>query len=128
MNETTALCALCRAVDEAASEVRRVYDTHLTHSEHFVVLPSVGPITPGHVMVVSRNHARNLAFMGQSVIEEYKCLVQSISNRSGFRGLLEGEHGASVDSPGGACITHTHVNLIPGFDYLVDELQLEFPI
>lgn len=127
MNKTTALCALCRAVDEGSSEVRRVYDTHLTHSEHFVVLPSVGPITVGHVMVVSRHHAPNLAAMGKGIIDEYKSLVERISYRSGFGELLEGEHGAAEDSPGGACITHAHVNLIPGFAHRVNEVQLDLP-
>lgn len=127
MDKTNALCALCRAVDYAASEIRPIYDTHLTHSEHFVVIPSVGPITAGHIMAVSRSHAPNLAALGQSVIDEYNHLVKLISNRSGFGELLEGEHGAVENSPGGACITHVHVNLIPGFAHLLNELKLDLP-
>jgi diadenosine tetraphosphate (Ap4A) HIT family hydrolase len=91
------------------------------------VIPSLGPVTAGHVMVVSRSHAPNLAAMGPSVIDEYNALVESISARPGFGDLLEGEHGAAADSPGGACITHTHVNLIPGFGYLLDELEFTLP-
>lgn len=127
MDETTMLCALCRAVGGGSSEVRRVYDTHLACSESFVVLPAVGPIVAGHVMVVSRTHAPNLAAMGPRVIAEYNDFVQSISHRPGFSELLEGEHGASADSTGGACITHCHVNLIPGFANLIHNLQLDLP-
>ena len=127
MDEPETLCALCRAVDEEAREIRRIYDTHLTVSEHFVVIPSLGPVTAGHVMVVSRSHAPNLAAMGQSVIDEYNALVESISARPGFGDLLEGEHGAAADSPGGACITHAHVNLIPGFGHLLNELEFTLP-
>ncbi len=127
MNQTTGLCALCRAVDEKAPEVRRVYDTPLLASSSFVVIPAVGPITPGHVMVVSRNHSPNLGSMGQTKIREYRSLVESISKHSGFGELLEGEHGASADESGGACITHAHVNLIPGFSHLVDMLELNLP-
>jgi diadenosine tetraphosphate (Ap4A) HIT family hydrolase len=126
MSESS-LCALCRAVNEGASEIRRVYDTHLASSEHFVALPSVGPIAVGHIMIVSRIHAPNLASMGHSAIEEYKSLVKSISSRDGFARLLEGEHGASANSTGGACITHCHVNLIPGFADRINDLIFDLP-
>jgi diadenosine tetraphosphate (Ap4A) HIT family hydrolase len=112
----TTLCALCRAVDERALS-RPDFDSHLYATPHFVVMPAVGPITPGHVLVVSRHHLPNLGAMGPSAITEYCALVSYISSLPAYRSLnvLEAEHGASVSDGGGSCITHVHINLIPGF-------------
>lgn len=128
MTGTTGLCALCRAVNEEAIEVRRVYDTHILSSDSFVVIPAVGPITPGHVMVVSRSHAPNLAALGRATIQEYESLVESMAKHPQLGNeLLEAEHGASGNESGGACITHAHVNLIPGFSHLADVLDGNLP-
>jgi diadenosine tetraphosphate (Ap4A) HIT family hydrolase len=117
VNSVDQSCALCRAVDERLAKGRRHYDTHLYSSANFVVIPSVGPIAPGHVMVVSRLHLPNLASVGASEIYEYNSLVGFVAKRKPYSssGLLEAEHGSSQHDSGGACITHVHINLIPGF-------------
>lgn len=56
-------CTLCRIVDERRGAQRPLYDTHLLETPTFVVIPAVGPVRPGHVMVVSRSHIPNLASM-----------------------------------------------------------------
>jgi diadenosine tetraphosphate (Ap4A) HIT family hydrolase len=108
---------LCRAVSESPAEGRPIFDTHLFHSSELVVIPAVGPICVGHVMVVSKQHLSNLASFSESQSEEYEALIASISKLPGYsrENLLEAEHGSSSSESGGSCINHLHVNLIPGF-------------
>lgn len=125
----TTRCALCHAVEEQPTKERKIYDTHLLWSENFVVIPSVGPLAPGHVMVVSRDHFPNLACMGADRIQEYQSLVNRISQRKPYSDgkLLEAEHGSSIGDSGGACITHVHINLIPGCGSLVNMFDSLLP-
>jgi len=41
--------------------------------------------------------------------------------------LLEAEHGSSEHESAGACITHVHINVIPGFGPMVDFLDGKLP-
>src|SRR5437016_4295162 len=112
----TTLCALCRAVDEHFADVRPEYDTHLYVTPSFVVIPAVGPVTPGHVLIVSKQHLPNLASMDTAALGEYKALVERLRQKPCYSNTvcIEAEHGASLVDAGGACITHVHVNFIPG--------------
>jgi len=109
------LCALCRSVDPQFSEVRPSYDTPLITTPRFVVMPAVGPIVPGHVLIVSKEHLPNLAAMGEDALKEYRELVVTLRERDIYSNevCIEAEHGASEHDQGGACITHVHVNFIP---------------
>jgi hypothetical protein len=69
-------------------------------------------------MIVSRDHSPNLASMGPQGIQEFKAVVDHISNRPGYDEMLQAEHGASSNESGGACITHVHINVIPGLSHL----------
>ncbi len=122
-------CTLCRVVDESLASNRPLYDTHLLTTASFVVIPAVGPVRPGHVMVVSRSHVSNLASMPSAGLDEYNELVQMLS-RDHSRGLddvLEAEHGGADGERGGACITHVHVNLIPHAGPLVGMFDGKLP-
>lgn len=80
-------------------------------------------------MVASRKHAPNLASMGAPTVTEYNSLIDAIALRLGYPrdDLLEAEHGSSESDSGGACITHVHINLIPGFGCKVDLLDGRLP-
>jgi hypothetical protein len=73
-------CALCLALRNQRSDHTSLENTSLLESEHFCVLPSVGPFVPGHVMVVSKEHYRNLATMGMPRIDEYRNIAQELSH------------------------------------------------
>ncbi|MGE0680738.1 MAG: HIT family protein [Candidatus Binatia bacterium] len=115
MNE---LCALCRALRDRSGPNKqpKVENTILFETERFVVMPCLGPLVPGHVQIVSREHHPNLAAMGKVAIAEYDQLTCSLAEKDPFagQGILEGEHGATRDQKGGACVIHTHIHRIPG--------------
>jgi diadenosine tetraphosphate (Ap4A) HIT family hydrolase len=113
-------CVFCQAQGTETSS--RPENTKLMSSDRFVLMPALGPLVPGHVLLVSREHALSFASMGQSVVVEYERVVDAVAARYAIprRELLEAEHGASDKHSGGGCIGHTHINLIPGLGNLVE--------
>jgi len=109
-------CPFCRAVSNLERGLpSRLQDTPLWKSQNFVVLPSVGPLTLGHVLVVSREHCTSLSSMGFAALREYDSLRKYVARMDGlYKGnLLQAEHGAASDKRGGTCIVHAHVNWLP---------------
>lgn len=115
-------CRLCRALEP--SEEPAIENTILFQSKRFVVLPALGPLSLGHVHVVSREHFPNLGSMGPDAIAEYEQIAEHLRHRPLFsKGFVEAEHGATDEaSKGGACVIHTHVHWIPGFHECYSEI------
>jgi diadenosine tetraphosphate (Ap4A) HIT family hydrolase len=110
-------CALCVAVAEAARGAdAQLQNTKLLETSQFIVLPSVGPLVPGHVMVVSKAHCESLASMGAEAIREYESLSVRLRSAPLLQNgdPLEAEHGSTADDKAGACVIHTHVHWVPG--------------
>lgn len=110
-------CVLCEAVDEALSpgDPGKPYNRLLREpagASRFVVMPTVGPLVEGHVMIVSREHCHSLAAMGPEAIAEYEALTRSLI--AGTGGVLEAEHGGTTYGNAGSCVDHAHVHLLPG--------------
>src|SRR5260370_20018224 len=95
-------CTLCKVVDAGLVNQRPVYDTQLTGTTSFLVIPAVGPVRPGHVMVVSRSHVSNLASMPSAALVEYNELVRTVSrdDAHGLRDVLDAEHGGAEGERG----------------------------
>ena len=124
------ICALCVAsADATAPDASFLHNTALAESHRFVVLPSVGPFTPGHVMVVSKLHEYSLLAMGCDAFQEYDVLAERLRRLPVWDGTvpLEAEHGSTDADKAGACVVHSHVHWIPGggrhFDILARQLR-----
>ena len=119
-------CALCTAVDDGLGTVEPeyIYNTPLYESESFVILPCIGPLVMGHVMVVSKTHKPNIGKMSTDSIKEYEKLRKHICNSLDIykSNLLESEHGANKHNSSGACIVHTHIHWIPKWGRDIDIL------
>ena len=65
------LCALCSAVADATRYTEPfLYNSKLFESDRFVVVPSLGPLVPGHVMIVSKEHRESLASVGPAALKD----------------------------------------------------------
>jgi len=114
---TPSNCALCvAAADATTSEQPFLHNRKLLETPRFVVLPSVGPLVPGHVMVVSKVHSHSLASMGPEAILEYESLATRLRKAPLLANgdPLEAEHGSTAADKAGACVIHTHVHWLPG--------------
>ncbi len=115
-------CVFCEALTNRKSALE---NTELLGSQHFVVIPALGPLTVGHAMIVSRKHYPSLASLGATGLSEYQDLVNQLrrSAPSLLGSSLEAEHGGTHLDPAGACIAHAHINLVPSSDHLADMLD-----
>ena len=116
IESTEGLCALCCAVADATRYAEPfLYNSKLLETDRFVVVPSLGPLVPGHVMIVGKAHQESLAAMGPIALDEYNELAMKV--RSGpllhDSNVLEAEHGSTPSDKAGACVIHTHVHCIP---------------
>ncbi len=108
-------CLFCRLQNPSRQPLHPVdYDCTLHETAHFLVTPAIGALTVGHVLIVSRQHTPGLAYLSPEALDEYAEVVRVVASHSGGGRLLQAEHGGSHDHPGGGCISHTHVNCIPG--------------
>ncbi len=119
MTDVSERCRLCEAASESTSESRHpstIANQHLISSAHFVVVPALGPLSVGHVLVVSKEHASSIASLGEAALEEYEQLAEQIRQKLPFRttGGIEIEHGSTSSDCAGACIVHAHVHWLPG--------------
>jgi diadenosine tetraphosphate (Ap4A) HIT family hydrolase len=114
-------CVFCQALEDGVSDrVLPSYNTTLGSTDNFVVLPALGPLKKGHVLVVSRAHFPSLGSMTDTAIDEFQQLIDAVRPQYDALGgnILEAEHGSTNTNSGGSCIIHTHVNLIPGLGHL----------
>jgi len=99
------------------SDSLKPWNEILFESNNFCVMPCIGPLVMGHVMIVTKFHSTSLRLTDLPVRDEYNHLVATLREHPILRkyGLLEAEHGPSESDLGGACICHTHIQIIPTF-------------
>ncbi len=127
----SAICALCVAVADATRHPSPfLHNQKLLETDRFIVLPSLGPLMPGHIMVVGKEHRDSLASMGREAFEEYERLANQLRVAPFLRDgePLEAEHGSTATDKAGACVIHTHIHWLPGLGGYLDEFQKRLPL
>lgn len=110
-------CALCGAADDKRLVIDGVnVNTILGRSGNFVIVPALGPLVVGHVLVVSAEHKAGLRYLPPADQQDYEILRMQLRSYCKKLGdtLLEAEHGARDASLRGPCIRHAHVHILPG--------------
>ena len=109
-------CPLCLAQTTAAE---RVENTVLLASNNFLVLPTLGQLCEGWVMVVSKHHVAALADLSVTHLDELMTLIRRTQS------LVERAYGATVicEHGGGrgqrlvpGCVNHAHLHITPTQD------------
>jgi len=146
MTEEKTNCQLCKAVSDSKTNKPSIENRQLFSTKSFIVTPCIGPINPGHVLIISKKHIENLSCMKVDKVQELltiKKLLWNDLNKFYFNCLIA-EHGAfDFQQKSGACIIHTHLHVIPdakecinAFDEMLefktlsclnDIVQLNFP-
>ncbi len=115
-------CSLCIATRDISDDIKNIpiENTRLLISSNFVVMPCVGPFTEGQLMIVGKEHIPNLSKMSLDQLVECFDLISLVSKKTGelySNDILYAEHGAFNDvQKSGACVVHTHIHCIPGFE------------
>jgi diadenosine tetraphosphate (Ap4A) HIT family hydrolase len=83
---------------------------------NFLIVPALGPLVVGHVLVISAIHTEGLRYLSAEIQQRYESLsgeIRAYCSRLGDN-VLEAEHGAHEGSVRGPCIRHTHIHIMPG--------------
>jgi diadenosine tetraphosphate (Ap4A) HIT family hydrolase len=132
VHQRYSICALCVAVADATRHATPfLHNQKLLETDRFIVLPSLGPLMPGHVMVVGKEHLESLVSMGRDAFEEYEQLANHLRAAAPFLRdgePLEAEHGSTANDKAGACVVHTHVHWLPGLGGYLREFTKRLPL
>lgn len=110
-------CPLCRAANNQAIFMDGVnVNSILGSSGNLLIIPALGPLVVGHVLVISTDHSAGLQYLSEETQRDYRRLSARLRQYCARIGdtVLEAEHGARDDSVRGPCIRHTHVHILPG--------------
>jgi diadenosine tetraphosphate (Ap4A) HIT family hydrolase len=117
LNETVRNCPLCVAAETHAIFMSDInVNTILGSSGNLLIIPALGPLVVGHVLVISTEHTAGLQYLSAEVQHGYKRLSAKIRQYCARLGdtVLEAEHGAYNGAVRGPCIRHTHIHILPG--------------
>lgn len=105
------LCLASRSTHRAAT-----HDTILATTRNFLVIPSLGALVPGYVLVVPKRHVLSLGSMASTEVEEARDLVTEVEAivTESSAGAIVFEHGPSRSgAPLGCSVDHGHVHVAP---------------
>jgi diadenosine tetraphosphate (Ap4A) HIT family hydrolase len=124
-NGKGAKCCLCSQIQgDAANDLiskllpeapycRRI----AIESDHFAVVPSLGPLVPGHSLLCPKQHVKSFADLDQRLTGEYRDFKAFVSERVGtvFDAPVHCfEHGSASGGSRIICtVDHAHLHLVP---------------
>jgi diadenosine tetraphosphate (Ap4A) HIT family hydrolase len=119
-------CEFCLRLVQPVGD-RPWYDFHtLEVTPNFATVVALGPLAPGHIMIVTRRHVERMADLDSSCLEELELAVSSWVARLRriwpFPCFIFEHGGRSVGNSGGSCIAHAHLQMLP----LAVELLLDY--
>lgn len=106
-------------------------DQVLGETESFYVLPALGPLVLGHILIVSKDHLYGIRSTKSRVLQaEYEHLVRVLRQACKRRSapLMELEHGSNAGGTQGPCIDHAHVHLLPSLTNDANVFEGTFPV
>jgi diadenosine tetraphosphate (Ap4A) HIT family hydrolase len=105
------------------------YNRILFESENFVVIPSLGSLVSGWLLIVPKRFSLNLSLLKKSELEELDNLAtnceRTIKEKYGTN-VVRFEHGPSIaKSKVGCGVDYAHLHLVPiNFDLIIGLQQL----
>ncbi len=101
----------------------------LLSTSHFLVVPALGPLGPGHLLILSKEHYLAVGQLPDLLLSEFESLqlyVRRALERY-YAAPVFFEHGPAIyRKGGGCCIEHLHMAAFPSSVDLTSQLQLHF--
>ena len=119
-SEGTRACELCSEIVTDAPTVTglaiSVSNRICFRSDRSVIMPSLGPLADGHLLLMPISHSTGLAFVdasgGGPVLSEIEAMTEFCRTQLGEPVLFE--HGALSGAAAGGCgVTHAHLHAVP---------------
>lgn len=111
---------------EYYSAARHLWDTPIFESELFVVVPTVGALVEGWLLVVPKTPSQCFAHLPTSAFSELESFLAAIVPiiESNYGPISIFEHGSTaVASPIGCGVDHAHLHLVPAKCHLKSGAQ-----
>jgi diadenosine tetraphosphate (Ap4A) HIT family hydrolase len=92
----------------------------------FVVMPMVGPLVPGYLLVLPKRHVESFSLLNDVELAEASDIVKSIREifRKKYGEIVIYEHGAfSATLRGGCCSDHAHTHIVAVDEDVSPELK-----
>ncbi len=130
----------CEFCDEFAGGSANSFGAHyanevvsrtILEQDDFRVLPSLGQIVPGYLLLVPIHHYRAFADMPLEELQAAEVLKTNLTEqmRSKYGNFLFFEHGVRTSDSGGCGISHAHLHVVPFPDDKdpIEQLTRAFP-
>jgi diadenosine tetraphosphate (Ap4A) HIT family hydrolase len=110
-------CLACSSIIRSPDTGREWYNEPLESIGSNVVVPAVGPVTVGHILVLPTSHVPGTASLPA---EEFRSLWSAVTVATSrikavWRAAYVFEHGGSTYHPcRSSCFEHAHVHVVPG--------------
>ena len=101
----------------------------LYSSENFIVIPALGPLSEGHLLLLTRDHYLNLSQIPSVLFAELSLLISFLKKvlTYTYGPTILFEHGPISESrKAGCCITHAHIHLLPLKNDIESQLSSDF--
>lgn len=98
-------------------------------TENFVVLPTIGQIVEGYLLIVSKQHYLSFGHIPAQCFREFMNLKEETRQvlSEVYTSPIFFEHGPISESKrGGCCVEHAHLHGVPARIDLLDKLQTDF--
>lgn len=121
MNQT---CKFCSVFDLAEAPC----DRPILRTPNFVVVPTIGALVPGWMLIVSKDHYVSAGALPQGALVELRKTIDTVANgmRQATKTAAVFEHGPVCENTVVGCgIDHCHVHVAPlEFDLYSEATQL----
>lgn len=114
---------LCEFCDEIAGGSRNNFsrrygsnaDRIIFRTEHICVIPSLGQIAGGHLLIVPAQHVTSMADLSGDVSFEFAGVYENVRRilRDHYGECIFFEHGVRAEGSGGCGIDHAHMHAVP---------------
>jgi diadenosine tetraphosphate (Ap4A) HIT family hydrolase len=111
-------CDFCEELEKGFTNLggERVLRQPLLESENFTVIPTIGQIVEGYLLIVSKDHYLSFGAVPEEQYEELERVKDQVRAvlAENYCTPLFFEHGAVSDArKGGCCIDHAHLHAVP---------------
>ena len=122
-------CIFCNIGRGSLCE-NKIENTIISETPDFLIIPALGPLTEGHVLMITKQHYHNFFEIPDSIIDEFHQCKRHICNKleSIYGKILIFEHGNIDNSKinAGASIKHAHLHILPDVADLLPQLTTLF--
>src|SRR5713226_3793053 len=137
MTPTLTQCDFCNEMSGSSeNSFARIYGAYpgsrvLFRSDKFTVIPSLGQIIEGYLLILPVKHFKALGDLSGSFLDEFDAICQLVGKILGdqYGPYVLFEHGTRSEGVGGCGIYHAHLHAVPLAEVPdpVDALKSKFP-